>query len=319
MAFIDGGNQKLLGSSVFSVQINRVYFNIFQGKKRILPISDIPKRIEFLSVTLLKIKNGLKYYETFLSPIKDKFWNYLPEEKYLTFKAGDREIQAADRPDIERVASMARRFAEWKFSEKIIDLELGKSDILVRDGSLQTSLTCEKKYTNDALKKANEKKVIFAGLSKTSTLPSSSGLSVISSIQRFADENSITYDNWCYGPIARANSEVHKAVVMAVKLNKHSDKIFRFEVFNDGLDLNKDDTLTNEILEVVSSISTNSNDYRTPGYPYGLYDADLWAKVRNEEISYYETRLKSELSKRGVWKTIESLIKNVDASNLKVM
>ena len=33
MVFIDGGNQELLGGPNFSIQLNRVYFNIFKEKK----------------------------------------------------------------------------------------------------------------------------------------------------------------------------------------------------------------------------------------------------------------------------------------------
>ena len=33
-AFIDGGNQEVLGAPNFSVQLNRVYFGIWSGNKR---------------------------------------------------------------------------------------------------------------------------------------------------------------------------------------------------------------------------------------------------------------------------------------------
>jgi hypothetical protein len=34
-AFVDGGNQEIIGAPNFSVQMNRVYFNIFKGRERI--------------------------------------------------------------------------------------------------------------------------------------------------------------------------------------------------------------------------------------------------------------------------------------------
>ena len=43
-AFVDGGNQEILGAPNFSVQLNRVYFGMWSGNKRI-PERSIPKRI----------------------------------------------------------------------------------------------------------------------------------------------------------------------------------------------------------------------------------------------------------------------------------
>ena len=311
MAFIDGGNQTILSTPEYSIQANRVYFNIFNGSKRILPESNIPRRIEFFSLTSLKFDGNEFYYETTLSPDKDEFKEYLPEEEDLKFKATDREIMVGTSADIARVASMARRFAEWSLSKHIIDLELDSNDILVRDGSLQTSLTNESKYTENAFNEAKKKEVIFTGLSKTCSLPTSTGLSLIGSIQRYAEECNIQLDKWCYGPIFRANSEIHKAIVVAVKLNKSADRIFRFEIFEDNIS-NENNELNSEILDIVSSITQNSKDIRFPGYPYGLIDADKWARVKNEELNVFKIQLKSEISKTGVWKKLNPHIKAIN-------
>ncbi|PKL73725.1 MAG: hypothetical protein CVV29_02030 [Methanobacteriales archaeon HGW-Methanobacteriales-2] len=312
MAFIDGGNQRILGTAEYSIQVNRVYFNMFDENNRVFPRSDMPTRIEFFSLTSKKTKGSKLFYETFLVPVKDQFRKYLPREEDLTFDAKNREIMVGNNADIERVASMARRFSEWEFSRHIINLELDENDLIVRDGSLQTSLPNESAYTDKAMRMAKKKKVIFSGLSKTSALPTSTGLSVISSIQRFAAESQIGLDTWCYGPVFRAKSETHKAVVMAVKLNKCADRPFRFEISEDkSYDTNEG--LSNETLDIVSSLISNSNDFCFPGYPYGLYDADRWARVKNEETEIYETELKSELSKQGIWKIFKTLMKAVDA------
>jgi hypothetical protein len=311
MAFIDGGNQRILGTAEYSIQVNRVYFNIFNEKSRVFPRSEIPTRIEFFSLTTKKTKNGNRFYETSVFPVNKEFRKYLPENEDLKFDAMNREIMVGNTADIERVASMARRFSEWEFSRHIINLELDENDVIVRDGSLQTSLPKERIYTQNAMKKAKEKKVIFSGLSKTSALSTSTGLSVISSVQRFADECKIDLNTWCYGPIIQAKSETHRAVVMVVKLNKCADRPFRFEIFDENLF--NEGKLTDEMLDVVSALVTNSNDFSFPCYPYGLYDADRLARVKNEEIEVYETELKSELSNQGIWKTFNTLMKAVDA------
>jgi len=311
LVFLDGGNQKIFGTNEYSVQLNRIYFNIFMGNKRVSPKSNIPQRIEFLSLTMHKIVDGRSYYETIFSPFKEEFRKYLPEQEDLKFEASEREITVGGRPDIERVASMSRRFAEWSISKYIIDLEMNNNDVFVRDGALQTSLHKERKYAEDSLIIAKSKNIVFAGLSKTSAIASDTGLSMISSIHRFAYESDIQYDMWCYGPIYRTQEEFYNVVVMALKLNKGADRIYRFELQEE--DISKgDDGLNDKILETASLLIKNSNDIRFVGYPYGLYDADRWARVRNEEITAYEIRLKSELSKNGVWSSVDPLLKATD-------
>lgn len=312
MAFIDGGNQRIFRTAEYSIQINRVYFNMFNENGRVFPRSEIPTRIEFFSLTSKKTEKGHRFYETFIFPINNEFRKYLPKNEDLCFDARNREIMVGNTADIERVASMARRFSEWELSKHIINLELDEGDVIVRDGSLQTSLPKERIYTQNAMEEAKKKKVIFSGLSKTSALSTSTGLSMISSVQRFADECKINMNTWCYGPIVQAKSETHRAVVMAVKLNKCADRPFRFEIFEDE-NLFNEGKLTDEMLDVVSALITNSNDFSFPGYPYGLYDADRWARVKNEEIEVYENELKSELLNQGVWKIFKILMKAVDA------
>ena len=212
---------------------------------------------------------------------------------------------------MERMASMARRFSEWTIAKHIIDLESESGDIIVKDGSLQTSHTNEYKCVDKVFDKAIEKNVIFTGLSKTCRLTTDTQISLIDSIQRLAEELEIKYDKWCYYPVARSKEEnsEHRAIIMVVKLNKHAYTSFRFEILKEQADnMSKKD-----ILDVVSAIADNSKDIRLPGYPYGLIDADLWARVKNDELDGYKTRLYSELSRRGVWPQVNPLMKIVNS------
>jgi len=86
IAFIDVGNQELIGAPNFSVQINRAYFNIFKGNKRVLP-NLVPNKIEFFSVTFSRFKNGEIYYDTFILPIREKHLDFLPKEDDLSFSS----------------------------------------------------------------------------------------------------------------------------------------------------------------------------------------------------------------------------------------
>ncbi|MEN6292460.1 MAG: hypothetical protein ABFD07_10670, partial [Methanobacterium sp.] len=78
IAFVDGGNQELLPSPVYSVQLNRVYFSIFKNNKRVPIRSGIPQRIEFLSYTYSKLECHDINFETKIRPVKDRFNPYLP-------------------------------------------------------------------------------------------------------------------------------------------------------------------------------------------------------------------------------------------------
>jgi hypothetical protein len=309
IAFIDGGNQELLATPEYSIQINRIYFNIFENNKRIIP-KYIPQRIEFLSITS-STYDGQVNFKTLISPIDDKFRKYLPQKELLEVTADEEKFIAGTQAGMERVASMARRFSEWTIAEHIIDSELESDDIIVKDGSLQTAHTNENLYVNKLLKKAEDRNIIFTGLSKTCRLTTDTQISLIASIQRLAEESKVKYDKWCYYPIAKskkANIE-HKAVMMVVKLNKNADRTFRFEILKEQAEnMGKD-----EILDIVASIADNSNDMTFPGYPYGLIDADSWARVKNVEMESYKIQLYSEISKMGIWKILSPHIKAVDA------
>lgn len=313
IAFVDGGNQELLPSPVYSVQLNRVYFSIFKNNKRCSRRSKIPQRIEFLSYTSSKIKDEEVAFETKIRPIKEEYNEFLPDEADLQTTAREEKVKAGTQAGMERMASMARRFAEWKITEYIIEEELDRGDIIVRDGSLQTGHPHEYDYMKNVFQKAIDNEVIFTGLSKTCRLTTDTQTSLIASIQRLAEEAEIKYDKWCYYPVAwsKDHNLRHNAVIMVVKLNKHAHTAFRFEILKKQLDEMNNDNIQ-KMLDIIASIADNSRDIKVPGYPYGLIDADLWARVKNDEMEGYKTKLYSELSKIGVWPLVNPLIKIVN-------
>lgn len=309
LAFIDGGNQELLPAPEYSVQLNRVYFNIFRNNERISLRSNISQRIEFLSFTSSKMDGKNIEFQTKIAA-EENFLKYLPNERDLKASTYDEEIETGTQAGMERMASMARRFSEWTIAEHIIDSELDSGDIIIKDGSLQTGHTNEYKYVDKVFKKALEKDVIFAGLSKTCRLTTDTQISLVDSIQRLSEESNVSFDKWCYYPVAMSKEENsnHRALIMIVKLNKHAYTSFRFEILKEQADEMEED----DILEVLSLVADNSRDIRLPGYPYGLIDADMWARVKNDELEGYKTKLYSELSKNGVWSKVNPLMKIVD-------
>lgn len=306
---IDGGNQELYPTPEYSVQLNRIYFNVFKNKKLIPLKSNIPRRNEFFSLTSSNRDGENVYFETKLTLEKNDFRKYLPSEVDLRIKAFESDFGLGNKALMERMASMARRFSEWTIAEHIIDSELDEGDIIIKDGSLQTSHINENKYVERVFKKAKQKDVIFTGLSKTCRLTTNTGYSLIASIEKFAEESNIQFDEWCYYPVARSKEgkAEHKALIMIVKLNRYADTSFRFEIFKDQADnMNK-----KEILDIISSIADYSRDITIPGYIYGLFDAHIWARVRKEEIMSYQAMLDSELARLNSFKSFKSRVNAV--------
>ena len=309
-AFVDGGNQEILGAPNFSAQINRIYFNIFKGRDRILPKS-LPRRIEFYSVTMSDFRNDEIFYDTQIFPLRVEFEGLIPEDRHLSFSSVDRTITlGTQRADIRHVASVARRFAEWEFAKYVVENELENGDLIVHDGSLQTSLTNEQTYMARALKAAVEKAVIFVGISKTSTLFTTTGLSLLGAVQKLAEDYKVK-GPWCI-PIARVANVQHNAFIYVVKLHESANYVFRYEIYGEQAR----QMSVEDFCSVTSALANNSKDLSFPGYPYGLIDADSFARVSRDEIDMYRVPLMAEISKLGKWKKISRHICSGDAHNV---
>ncbi|MEA2089883.1 MAG: DNA double-strand break repair nuclease NurA [Thermoproteota archaeon] len=309
--FVDGGNQEVLGAPNFSVQINRVYFNAFQGQKRVLDNS-LPDRIEFFSATHSRFRNGEIFYDTHVVPLTAEFKDLLPDESDLSFNSFDRTVMVGrQRADISRVASIARKFAEWEYAFHLIQKEMGKGDVLVIDGTLQTTFKNESKYAKKVYDAAKLKNVIVTGLSKTSRLFTTTGLSLLGAVSKFAADTKILYDSWCL-PVAEAITTDHNAFIFAVKLAGMADHIFRYEIYREQYKSMDQETVN----EILSQLAENACDVSFPGYPYGLVDADRFARVTGGDVESYQVLLLSEISKRGGWQKFARHIHAADAHSI---
>jgi hypothetical protein len=310
IAFVDGGNQEIVGAPNFSVQINRIYFGIWNGSKRVVE-KNIPCRIEFFSLTYSKFMNGNIYYNTAIFPGESGHEDLLPSENDMVFSSLDRSLMSgSQRADIGRVASIARGFAEWRMAANVVRRELEKGDMLVVDRSLQTAITNESHYLRDLEQVARQKGVIVSGLSKTSTIYTDTGLSVVGAIDKLASDCKIK-DEW-YFPVAEASMTDHNAIIFYAKFCADSDRIFRFEIQLDqykGLG-------EKEINQVFAGVVKNSNDIGFPGYPYGLVDADRYARVSDHEVEYYQGLLLSQLSDIGKWEKLSRHMRALDAHSI---
>jgi hypothetical protein len=300
IACLDGGNLPIIQAPSFAVHFERVYFNCFEGEKRVT--LQIPNKLEFFVVVTSLAKGDEIKYETSLVPLNEEQKKFLPDEKDLVFDSYDETISTGgEQIQIPRIGDIARSFAEWKYARFVVD-ELDKGDIFVRDGTLHAPYTNQSAYADKAYEAARKNEVLFAGVSKTSHLYTTSGLPLAAAISRLARENNIEVP-WYYKNIVDITDPAHKADISFAKLNKHSDYVFRIELLK-GLEAQRD--------TLMRALASQSNDVSFPGYPYGLVDADKNARVSYDELDSLRMLLLSEISKQG-FKDFKELLAASDA------
>ena len=308
IAFVDGGHQAIIETPTVSINLNRVYFNIFEGRKRVA-IKGLNQRIEFFSVTTGTFENDYPHYKTAIYPVNGDFNSILPNESLLEFTPNS-GTNVNDRPilDITRVSSIARRFAEWSLSKHVVKELLEDKDILVMDGTLKAAFPNESEYCASCYRLAATKGVIYTGLAKSSRLFTTTGLSLIGAIMELASNIGLG-GVWYYHPIAESLSPEHAAELFMAKLHNHSDRIFRYDIQSEqARKMGRD-----ELGEIISQLSVNSTDPSFLGYPYGLIDADDNARVRDEEVQSYRIMVLSEISNMGSWRKFLREMQAIDA------
>jgi hypothetical protein len=304
LAFVDGGNLELLGAPNFSVQLNRIYACIWKNNER-CTTTKIPQ-IEFYSAVYSNVIDNEIVFKTALVPTVKQFADFLPAQEDLTVKYYESE-DGSWRVDASKVASMARHFSEWCFATKLAET-LDPDDVIVMDGSLQTQFQNEAKYFRRIEETAHSYGVVLTSLSKTSSLFTDTGLSLLGAISKFATDSGI--DGEWYHPIFR--SKKHHVFGMIVKLKSDSEWVFRLD-----FQLNQFDQLKEaEINDILSAICANSSDPTFLGYPYGSIDSDLFSRVSKDEVDYYRALLASQISAMKKQGQFVPHIRAGDAHNL---
>jgi len=180
------------------------------------------------------------------------------------------------RAKIGLVGDIIRRFSELIVSSQI------NSDFIVIDGTLSASYPHEKELLENI-----KIKNIF-GLSKTNDLISSSGKSI----------NLLLYPHLKdIAGVFRANENTS-----FVKLDINSKHIFRLDYFFDPSE------------EFLSLLSKNSKDPIFLGYPYGLIEADRFARTMNHEKDILKLKFNTALKKH--FPNYDIFITTKDAHNI---
>ncbi len=292
IAFIDGGNAEILKAANFSLHFIRIAACVFYSNKKIKKIEN-----EFYCFAYSKIKDKEIYYNTKIFQVKG---SKIIDE--ISFNSMDNTIkQGIFRANISIVPQIIRRFAEHKVCVEVME-GLERGDIIIKDGTLEACYTDESKIMDNIYSIAKEKGIIISGLAKTSTIFTEKGnnlLGLLNNITQEDDQNS-----WYY-KIAEVNYPKHRANIFAVKLDKDSDFVFRFEIHN---------IIDFDINNILSNISDNAKDPAFIGYPYGLVAVDKLARVSNNETNYL--RIKFERKFSNNWKKIQKYQNSISAHSV---
>jgi hypothetical protein len=312
LCYVDGGNAQIVCAPNFIVELARLHFCRFKGRERIR-LTSLPQSIVFYTVCCATSEQGKIKYETEFVPVKDEWAKFLPDIADLKFDSFDDTLMVGrQRAPIDRVSNSARTFAEWNLASHLINEELEEGDILVRDGSLQTVVTNESKYANRAYNAAIRKGVVFTGLSKTSSLFTTTGYPLLSAINELAETTPLKDGSWYYHPIVKITHPDHRAEMFAVKLHNTSEYVFRFEILRDQFQ----DMSLKEIESVIGALAVNARDIGFPGYPYGLVEADRLARITGHERDSHEVQFMSASASAGIWNVLLRHVKCVDAHSM---
>ena len=287
IVFIDGGNAEVASGPNFSFHFFRIYYCIYEGKER-----KLNGRNEFFALVSTKEGgDGIVYTTKFFkgAPIGDL--EFFPNDE--TLKDG------LKRAKISRVGDVIRRFSELQTAINVMEI-LEEDDVIVLDGNLEAAFTGEQAYFDRLYRKAGERNVAVVGFSKTTSLLTKKG-TPLAKIFLSKRPNGL----WHYSPVVEIMNESHKADIFFAKLHPDSNFVFRVDIY-DGVPYNTDN--------LFGALCSHSKDPVFLGYPYGLIEADKFARVSNQEKEMLQTEFRV---KCGIeWEKIEKISKSQSAHDV---
>ena len=236
-------------------------------------------RIAFIDSGFQEITEGI-----FLVKIFSGIWQENKKIKTyhseFFFKASDGRTNIQDNEDKEFTDAIVEGINKENLAESIeagaisfLLERLESGDVIVRDGSLDSPIF------RKLMDESRKKQILLMGLSKSSSISTKSGELATDLILEQNDLNS-KESAW----YLRAFSDDYKDIVFA-KLNPLSRFCFRLDIAKiPGLDMK----------HAVEIIASNAIDPTFIGYPYGLVDCDMNARVTNEECDFHHLKINME-------------------------
>lgn len=279
LAFIDGGNVEILTAPNFSLQFIRIYVTIYKNNRR-----HDSRLYEQYVLIYAAPGEGTMRYRVKLFPVST---GRLPlDETSLIFDSMDPAFRVGHfRASIASMGNAVRDLLELQASRLALDA-LAPGDCLVRDGTLQATNHLQANYFADLFGAATTKGILVVGVAKTCDLVCASGKSVLAVIARLADnQEQKEQKRWYYTPLVEINNEQHPAIAAIAKFHPRSTHLFRCEVHK---------AFSASVPRIMARLAQNSRDPIFLGYPYGLIEADQFARVSHREGEYWTFRFMSQ-------------------------
>ena len=247
ITFIDGGQAELACAPTFLLQFVRVAVLPYEHGKR-----DI-QRHEYYTLTTLHERDGKMVYETQTFPEMIVLPDIAQDDPSLS--VGGHAVT------IQQVGSVVRKLLELDILERALQPALA-GDIIIRDGDLLAHATCENAYWQ-RIYEHTSRGVFIAGLSKTTNAFTTSGSAATQALTLAGPR-----EPWYYPHHTRGLVDVG-----FVRLHPRSEHVFRLDTLRGAT-------------TIASLLATHASDPIFLGYPYGLIQADTFARVSNKEREY---------------------------------
>ncbi len=289
ITFIDGGNAEIFASPDRGISFIRIFHTVYKENKRIRCSAD-----EFYTLAKTSMVDFKLFFsvELFISKINLLTSSFFKEK--LVFNPLDSAFtERNSRMTISRVPGIVRRIAELS-TALLIASKANPLDIVVIDGDLCPKTTEEKKIIAALKQVAQERNIHVCGIAKTSDLLTSKGRSVPALLKKIAPDGC-----WVY----RCAGKRDNSIISFAKLHAKSDYIFKIETLST--------TLPATILPLIAS---NSTDAVFIGYPYGLIEADRFARISNREREMLRTTFMAKSGKD--WQSFRSSETSLNAHSV---
>ncbi|MBW2972065.1 hypothetical protein KY359_03440 [Candidatus Woesearchaeota archaeon] len=292
VTFIDGGNAEIFSSPDACVHFVRIFHTTYRDNLRISCSADEFYVFAKAARSGDSVVFSARLFKSKTACLTDSFF----AEDFTFNPLDSRLLERSSRLSISKVPGIVRRLAELSTALILVG-KAEKGSVVVIDGDLNARLSDETKLINALGSVARSRQAVVCGLSKTSSLLTSDGISVFSVLESGAPDAP-----WYYYPAAVSSSA--DVGVSFVKLHPKSGYIFKLESFHfdDGSKV------------MFPLLAANSTDPVFLGYPYGMIEADRFARVSNREAEYLRTVFMAKAGKS--WELIESAAKALDAHSV---
>lgn len=253
MIFIDGGQTSVFSSATLHIEYIRVYAGVWGAGNRIESVQE-----ESILITKTAMIDGRMAYQSEEIPARGRLPVFALNDDTLTTRHHNAQITS--------VANAIRANKEYELAIQMMERHPGST--IIKDGDLDVHHSAQADTIKECHTKADSSGCALVGVSKTTTLLTETGASIVTALNNAAPPHP-----WAF---------IDKGHAFC-RFDMKSPYIFRI----DGADL-----------EAINEIAANATDPGFPGYPYGLVDADARARLGHEEGQYIRALFEANAGER---------------------